>query len=96
MQLNDEAMVKSLLATAKDESKSDQERYSALRHACQLRGDVYQHVPLEQLKFVAAAMGAYCDLRPLSMQDAAEAVASGFHRKARAESSHSRSGQRSM
>jgi hypothetical protein len=87
MQSNDEEMVKSLLATANDETKPAEERYAALRHACQLRGDVYQAVPIEQLRFVAAGMQSFCGLTPLSLKDAAEAVASGFQRKERAESS---------
>lgn len=78
-----EPLVESLIATARDESKPADERYAALRHVCQLRSDSYQHVPLEQLRFVAAAM-QYCEMlhRPLlSLKDAADAVAFGFARR---------------
>lgn len=77
----DETLVRSLLETARDETKGAEERYGALRHVCQLRGDAYQHVPLEQLRFMAAAMQSFPNWRPLSLKDSAEAVASGFARR---------------
>ena len=82
MQLNNEETVESLLSTARDESKPAEERYAALRHVCQLRGDVYQHVPLEQLRPVAAGMGDFFGLTHLSLRDSAEAVAAGIARRA--------------
>lgn len=82
----DEQLIASLLATAGDESKAESERYGALKHACQLRGDNYQHVPIDQLKLVAAALHPVelCGrvFGPLKMKDASEAVAAGFARRA--------------
>jgi hypothetical protein len=78
----DEAMVKSLAATVRDESKPVEERYAALRHICQLKGDTYQHVPEEHLRFVAGALVQWIPgVKPLSLKDAAEAVAEGFRRR---------------
>lgn len=85
-QQTNEEMTASLLATARDETKAAEERHAALRHVCQLRGDAYAHVPPEQLRFVAAAMSQAelegCKFGPLSLRDAAEAVAAGFARTA--------------
>jgi hypothetical protein len=83
MNLDNETRVAELLAIARDESKTQDERYGALRLACQLRDDPYRHVPLEQLASVASAAG-FSKLmgKPLlCLQDAAEAVASGFARR---------------
>lgn len=77
----DETLVRSLLTTAADENKPEAERYAAIKHACRLRGDAYQHVPLEELCQVAAAMQtkqiAGRTFGPLSLRDAAEAIATG-------------------
>ena len=81
MQQKNEETIQSLLATAGNESKSAEERYAALRHVCQLRGDVYQHVPLEQLRFVAAGIQRFPNWEPLSLKDSAEAVANGFAKR---------------
>lgn len=79
----DQVTIASLLATAKDESKSTDERYGAMRLACSLRGDEYAHVPIEQLRFVAAALDFSHILQgaALSFRGAAEAVAAGFARR---------------
>lgn len=79
----DEEMISSLLATARDESKTAEERYGALKHVCRLRGDHYQHVPIEQIKFLAAAI-QYSEIlhRPLlSFKDATDAVTAAFARR---------------
>jgi hypothetical protein len=78
MQQNDEMMVKSLAQTVRDESKPAAERHDALKHICRITGDVYQHVPIEQLRLVVAAIMEFPGFRGLSLKDAAEAVASGF------------------
>lgn len=79
----DESMIGALLDTARNENEQEDARRAALRHACQLRGDNYQHVPLEHLRFVAAAMRYSEVLRgpTLSLKDAAEATAAGFARR---------------
>lgn len=78
--------MRSLLATAADESKPEDERYAALKHVCQIRGDAYQHIPLEQLRHVAAALHRIelsgWAFGPLPLKDASEAVAAGFARRA--------------
>ena len=81
MHQNDEVTIKSLLATARNETKPAEERYAALKHVCHLRGDVYQHVPLEQLRFVAAGIQRFPNWEPLSLKDSAEAVANGFAKR---------------
>lgn len=86
MEQIDETLVRSLLKTAGDESKSEDERYAALKHVCQLRGDPYVHVPLEHLRKVAAALHrvelAGWRFGPMALKDAAEAVAMGKARAA--------------
>jgi hypothetical protein len=86
MVLSNESTVSPLLKNSMNEDKPAEERYAALKLVCKLRDDVYIRVPsLEQLRFVAAAMQTFHGIGPLTMKDAAEAVASGRARRAAAE-----------
>jgi len=88
MQQRDEAVEQALIATAKNESKPSEERYAAIRHLCQLRGDTYVHAPLTDLSSVAAGMESFMGLKPLTMRDAAEAVGGGTARREQAATGH--------
>lgn len=85
MQQGNEAMVRSLAATVRNETKPAEERYDALKLICKIRGDAYQFVPESHLRSVVAGMMPVIQgMKPLTLAASAEAVAEGRARRERA------------